>query len=138
MGCGRMMLLCRRGSGAGRSLRIEGECMRRLILCLIASPLITAACDSTNSRLPKCPGSYNAATWTNCVGTNTFPDGSQYVGEWKDDKRNGQGTFTFPNGGKYVGEFRDNKPNGQGTEYRLDGSVLQSGIWENGKIVRSQ
>ena len=37
-------------------------------------------------------------------GTETYPDGSKYVGEFKDGKKDGQGTYTFPNGTKYVGE----------------------------------
>ena len=36
-------------------------------------------------------------------------DGKKYEGEWKDDKKNGQGTETFPNGSKYVGEFKNGK-----------------------------
>lgn len=34
-----------------------------------------------------------------------YKDGSKYVGEFKDGKKNGQGTATFANGDKYVGEF---------------------------------
>ena len=49
------------------------------------------------------------------VGTLTYPNGDRYVGEFRDDKCNGQGTFTFSNGDKYVGEFRDDKINGHGT-----------------------
>ena len=46
--------------------------------------------------------------------TYTFPDGIQYVGEFRDGRINGQGTLTWPDGQKYVGEFSDNKMNGQG------------------------
>ncbi len=42
----------------------------------------------------------------------TFANGDKYVGEYKDDKRNGQGTFKFADGTKYVGEFKDDKLNG--------------------------
>jgi len=52
------------------------------------------------SSLPACQGS-DAPRWTNCFGTETFPSGNKYVGEFKDGKRNGQGTFTFANGDKY-------------------------------------
>jgi hypothetical protein len=52
----------------------------------------------------------------NCFGTYTFANGDKYVGEFKDDKRNGQGTYTYTNGNKYVGEYRDDKRSGQGTE----------------------
>ena len=49
------------------------------------------------------------------VGTYTYADGSKYVGEWKNDKRNGQGTYTFANGDKYVGGHKDDNMHGQGT-----------------------
>jgi hypothetical protein len=113
-------------------------------------------------RLPPCPWArHDAATWTNCVGEWTFLGGAKYVGEFKDGKRNGQGTLTLPNGEKYVGAFRDGVRhgqgtytwpdgrkyvgeykdgmyNGQGTEYSADGTILQSGIWENGVFVRGR
>ena len=58
-------------------------------------------------RLPPCPGIYNKNTWTNCVGTVVSSKGNKkYVGEWKDDKADGQGTSTFANGNKYVGEYK--------------------------------
>ena len=38
-----------------------------------------------------------------------------YIGEWKDNQKNGQGTMTYQNGNKYVGEWKDNQMNGQGT-----------------------
>ena len=76
-------------------------------------------------RLPPCRASSETATWTNCVGTDTFTSGvfagAEYVGEFKDGKRNGQGTFTFADGGKHVGEFKDDKRNGQGTYTFPDG-----------------
>ncbi len=48
-------------------------------------------------------------------GVITYPNGSKYVGEFKDGKRDGQGTHTYPNGRKYVGEYKSNLRNGQGT-----------------------
>ena len=56
-------------------------------------------------------------------GTYTFPDGGKYVGEWKDGKKHGLGTYTFPDGSKYVGEFRGNKP-GNITFYDKDGNNI--------------
>ncbi len=64
-------------------------------------------------RLPSCSGSYETATWTYCFGEYTYSSGTKYVGEFKDDKFNGQGTLTLPDGTKYVGEFKDDKFNGQ-------------------------
>ena len=75
-------------------------------------------------QLPKC---LSSGRLHNCFGTYSWPDGDQntlasgrlakgtdkapslgqmatnYVGEWKDGKKNGQGTFTWPDGTKYVG-----------------------------------
>jgi len=92
----------------------------------------------------------------NGQGTYTYPGGSKYVGEWKDNKRNGQGTYAYPggnkyvgefkddnyhgqgtytwaNGNKYVGEFKDDKQNGKGVLFKVNG-VIQSGIFVNDKF----
>ena len=49
------------------------------------------------SSLPNCPSDENAR-WHNCFGTYTWNNGDKYVGEYKDDERNGQGTYTYANG----------------------------------------
>ncbi len=74
----------------------------------------------------------------NGQGTYTWPDGQKYVGEFRDSRRSGHGTQTYPSGAKYVGEWRDGQANGQGIEYGADGSVLRSGIWENGVFIRGR
>jgi len=74
----------------------------------------------------------------NGQGTFTFKDGATYVGGYKDDLRSGRGTFTYPNGVKFVGEYRFDKRNGPGIEYRADGTVLRSGIWENDVLIVSR
>ena len=38
-------------------------------------------------------------------GTITFANGNKYVGELKNDMRNGQGTY-MANGDKHVGEWK--------------------------------
>jgi len=108
------------------------------------------------SNLPACPSS---GYFHNCFGTHiysgqkyvgefknnkyngqgnlTFATGHKYVGEFTDDKQNGQGTFTFPNGEKYVGEFKNDSYNGQGTLYASNGSIINQGNWTNGNLVRS-
>ena len=84
--------------------------------------------------LPACPAS---GYKHNCFGTYTFPDGSKYVGEWKDGKQNGQGTATFANGEKYVGEYKDGKRNGQGTHTYTSGTA-QEGIWKDNEFLNAQ
>jgi hypothetical protein len=69
-----------------------------------------------------CPGEYDSARWTNCVGQVNFPSGEKYVGEVRDGQPNGQGTLTWPNGEKYIGEWRDGQRNGQGTFTWPDGA----------------
>ena len=69
----------------------------------------------------QCQGSYNAATWDNCVGTHTFSNGSKYVSQFKDGVKHRQGTSTYPDGNKYVGQYKDGKRNGQGFFFFSDG-----------------
>jgi len=72
----------------------------------------------------------------NGQGTYTYGkgewEGDKYVGDWKDGKRTGQGTYTWSNGNKYIGEYKDGKPNGQGTLTYPDGTKYV-GEWKNGK-----
>ena len=89
--------------------------MRKLTatLCLTLAVLLGSAGEAWS--LPKCPGSYDQNTWTNCHGTFTYGPSSQ----WADSK--------------YVGEFRDDNFNGQGTLTSADGEVWE-GIWENSEF----
>ena len=70
----------------------------------------------------------------NGQGTETRPDGYKYVGEWRDNFKNGRGTLTFPSGDKYIGEFKDDRFDGQGTYVSANGGT-KSGIWKNGELV---
>jgi hypothetical protein len=58
----------------------------------------------------------------------------KYVGEYKDDKRNGQGTYTFPNRTKGIGYFRVNKP-WNVTKYDKELNIL--GKYVNGKWIKN-
>ena len=68
--------------------------------------------------LPPCPPD----VFHNCSGTQTFANGSQYVGEYKDGKFHGQGTLTVADGSKYVGKFKDGKYHGQGARTFANGA----------------
>jgi len=86
-----------------------------------AGPYINDLPRALSTRLvPACSAEQNVR-WHNCRGTFKFPSGATYVGEWRDNKFQGQGTYTFPDGEKFVGEFRDGKRNGQGTYTWPDG-----------------
>lgn len=69
------------------------------------------------------------------IVTKTYANGDKYVGQMKDDKRNGQGTFTWANGSKYVGEWKDDKENGKGTFTSPDGSKFV-GEYKDGKATQ--
>ena len=99
-------------------------------------PLTIAPPSVEQGPMPGCPGSYDAATWTNCYGETRFPSDSMYWGEFKDGKPNGRGTLWNPDGYKYSGDFVDGKLHGRGTRYG-DGKIIR-GIWENGKFVGGQ
>ena len=92
---------------------------------------------TTNAyALPECPKDLSKL-WDKCFGTINLNNGDKYVGEWKDDKKNGQGAYTFGNqsqwaGDKYVGEWKDDEMNGQGTATFADGDKYV-GEWKDGK-----
>ena len=74
----------------------------------------------------------------NGQGTYTFVDGTTQTGEWRDEKQHGQGITAFFDGRKYVGEYKDHKFSGRGIFYLANGSVSQSGIWNDDKLITSQ
>lgn len=109
----------------------RGFHLRYLCAASLALPVVFfyanlfPATASAQSRLPPCPPDHSTV-WTNCFGKYTYsdsdPPGAKYVGEFRNDKRNGKGTYIQPDGWKYVGEFRNNLRNGQGTYFYPDGS----------------
>ncbi len=80
------------------------------------------------SSLPTCPG--DNGRWTNCWGSQTLRDGTQYVGEFRDGKPHGQGSSNFPNGQTYKGEYAQGLKNGRGSQTWPDGAVY-SGQWKD-------
>ncbi len=96
--------------------------------------------------------------WHDCFGTFAYGNGTKYVGEFRNDARNGKGIFTYPdgakyegdivnnekkglgmftwpNGAKYEGEFDEGTANGRGTECGPDGSKVRSGVGANGELA---
>ncbi len=70
-------------------------------------------------------------------GYYNYPDGSKYVGEFKDGKAIGHGTCYYANGDKYVGYWRNHGPNGEGVyTYKSNGKTIAA-IWQNGNPIRS-
>jgi len=125
-----------------------------------------ASGNSGDGSLPKRAGPMIACqgpvlAWTDCFGGVDLPDGSKYVGEFKDGKYHGQGSYLFSDGRRYVGELKDGKRSGQGVFMLLDGTryigeykddkwngvgsvysasgqVLQAGTYEDNRLVRGK
>lgn len=78
------------------------------LLCLVAWG---SACAQSN--LPACKGNFIQSDWSNCHGKS---DWGSYV---------------------YSGEFSKNLPHGRGVKRNPDGTLIVSGIWEEGKLKHS-
>lgn len=70
-------------------------------------------------------------------GTYSWVSGQKYVGGFINDKKSGQGTLTYADGRKYVGNFLNDVFEGQGSYYDEKGTIVYSGLWENGKAKSS-
>jgi hypothetical protein len=89
------------------------------------------------NNLPTCKGP--VFSWSDCEGTELFPGGDKYIGQFKSGRFSGRGIYYFlaPNqseGNFFVGEFKDGMYNGLGIEYDKNGVVLNSGKWKNSQI----
>src|SRR5271167_4151141 len=66
---------------------------RAYVAATILSSLITfclaPSIGAAQSHLPQCPSERNQI-WTDCTGVYSYPDGSRYVGEFRDNKRSAQ------------------------------------------------
>jgi hypothetical protein len=76
------------------------------LLRFIAFVLIVGSANA-QSVLPACPPS---GYFHNCFGTYTYSSGMKYVGEWRDDKYNGQGALFYANGSTRQGILSDGYP----------------------------
>ena len=87
--------------------------MKRLLPVLMVFGVFLGSAGESFA-LPECSRSYNSNTWTDCVGTYIFADGSKYVGEYRDGIQHGQGTYTYADG------------------------KIRKGFWENGQLKYPQ
>jgi hypothetical protein len=67
----------------------------------------------------------------NGVGKMTWPDGTEYDGDWKDDEQNGRGKITWPDGRVYEGEWKDDNMHGRGKHTWPDGKVYEGVLKDN-------
>ena len=67
----------------------------------------------------------------NLVKVESFKIGEQYIGEMKDNKREGQGTCIYKNGDKYEGFWKNNKKEGKGIYYYIHKGEVYRGNFFN-------
>ncbi|MFN3316569.1 MAG: hypothetical protein ACK40K_07140 [Raineya sp.] len=63
-------------------------------------------------------------------GIGFYEGKGYYIGEWKENKREGWGKHTFKDGSIYEGYFENDQRNGFGTYYYYSGEVYR-GYWKN-------
>lgn len=66
-------------------------------------------------------------------GTIYFRDGTEYSGQWRNNRFHGDGTRRFKNGNVYNGNYVDGKRQGQGKCYFANGDMY-SGDWKDDTI----
>ena len=82
------------------------------------------------SSMPSCPPEHNAF-WNDCVGSDVYPNGETYVGDWKNNKKEGWGTSVYSSRQKYVGGWKSDLRDGHGIYYE-DGKEIFDGEWFEG------
>ena len=116
--------------------------------------------DGDKNKLPECQGNY----LHNCQGTLTFADGTNYVGEWRDQRRDGlfevsyangdtfagyysgggpggvemrtgPGAYIWKDGSKYIGQWADGVPTEDGTHTAANGTILTDVKYEIGDEI---
>jgi len=76
----------------------------------------------------------NKAEIENGYGSIIGDSQSKYVGEIKNSRMHGKGVYS-DHECRYVGDFQNGEFHGEGTMTAIDGHVLHSGGWLNGKPV---
>jgi hypothetical protein len=99
---------------------------------VLGSPALWGA---GQGSLPQCTSDVSSY-WHNCVGKYET-ELSLYIGQWVDNKKSGVGTYVYDNGRTYVGEFLNDKFNGEGALFNRDGLLLFSGTWRDDALVNN-
>lgn len=68
------------------------------------------------------------------LGTFTYSDGSEYVGEFKNGQPEGNCTVRYANGNRYEGVWKNHTPHGEGILFYPDGNSLNA-KWYFGRAV---
>jgi hypothetical protein len=103
-----------------------------VLLCLMVGNAFA------QSSLPACIG-IEVVKWDKCFGVepkdSRWKSSGSFAGEFVDGLRSGKGSYTYDNGDKFVGEYKNQQRNGRGIEYKSDGSVITSGNYIDGRLI---
>lgn len=73
----------------------------------------------------------------------TWNDKRQFIGDWKNNKMDGEGTFIWPDERKYQGQYKDDKKEGYGVfewyclTFKTFIGMMGENIKVNGKTVNN-
>ena len=70
------------------------------------------------------------------IGYYSWTDGKRYLGEYKDNDKDGFGIHKFANGALHQGYWTKGKGNGPGSYQKNPGATVRYGIWENGRQIK--
>ena len=96
-----------------------------LLVCIIFTLLITSTAFAASQLI---------VSDVNVDSVFYYGDGRKYVGEWKNNNRNGHGIFTWADRSTYVGEWKNGNITGRGAFTDINGKCI-SGVWESGKLI---
>ena len=71
----------------------------------------------------------------NGKGYYDYPDGSRWIGEFKNGVPAGTGICYYAGGDRYEGQWANGAPNGEGVIYSTNGRVTGA-VWVNGNAIR--
>lgn len=66
----------------------------------------------------------------------TYPNGSFYHGQYKENRRHGIGFYQWENGNAYIGGWKDGKQHGLGYTTNKAGLITSGGIFEDGNLLQ--
>ena len=66
----------------------------------------------------------------------TYPNGSNYHGQYQNNRRHGIGYYQWDNGNVYLGGWKDGKQHGLGYTTNKEGLITSGGIFEDGKLIQ--
>jgi len=63
-----------------------------------------------------------------------WSNGKTYVGEFRNDSRNGYGICRYSDRSRYEGNWKDNQKEGEGKLFNK--GIVKVGIWKRGELIQ--